>query len=496
MITMNNNERYRKLVLLHSNDMHGDFLAENVDNNLVGGVSMLSGYISKVKAEEDNVLYCVAGDMFRGSVIDSEFQGVSTIEIMNMLAPDVVTIGNHETDYGLSHLLFIEKCAKFPIINANLYIKMNGTRLFSPYHIVEIGGMKILFIGIITEEVISRTKSEGVIGTLVDINDAAQEVAKICNTFNGIDIDFTVLLTHIGFEQDKQLAARLDPSLGVDVIIGGHSHTFIDEPAKVNDILIVQAGTGTDQIGRFDIVVDTNNNSVASFNWQSVPINADTCPNDPKMEQLVGTLKSKTDLKYGRVLKRLKCVLTNPARNMQTQMGSFIADLFKDMLKCDIMLVGSGSLRVKSLGPIITLQDIIEAYPYREPLYELKATGKQIKDMLTYVYRDETWFEGDHTEFYQISYGLYVEYCKSKHEITKFEYMGKPVEEDKLYTIVIKGYHYNNFKKFFGFELDELVKNYEPKKICTDCAQAIYEYLENCEKLPEYPDDSRLVVYE
>ena len=62
----------KKLVLLHSNDLHGDFLAERIDNKLVGGVSMLSGYINKVRTEEQNVLYCIAGDMFRGSVIDSE----------------------------------------------------------------------------------------------------------------------------------------------------------------------------------------------------------------------------------------------------------------------------------------------------------------------------------------------------------------------------------------------------------------------------------------
>lgn len=98
----------KKLTLLHSNDLHGDFLAERIDNKLVGGVSMLSGYINKVRAEEENVIYCIAGDMFRGSVIDAEYKGVSTIEIMNLLGPDVVTIGNHEVDYGLSHLLFIE----------------------------------------------------------------------------------------------------------------------------------------------------------------------------------------------------------------------------------------------------------------------------------------------------------------------------------------------------------------------------------------------------
>ena len=66
--------------------------------------------------------------MFRGSVIDSEYKGLSTIELMNYLAPDVVSLGNHEVDYGIAHLLFLEKCAKFPIINADLYIKLNNQR--------------------------------------------------------------------------------------------------------------------------------------------------------------------------------------------------------------------------------------------------------------------------------------------------------------------------------------------------------------------------------
>ena len=65
---------------------------------------------------------------------------------MNALAPDVVTIGNHEVDYGISHLLFIEKCARFPIINANLYIKNTATRLFTPYKIFRVDGMNIQFI--------------------------------------------------------------------------------------------------------------------------------------------------------------------------------------------------------------------------------------------------------------------------------------------------------------------------------------------------------------
>ena len=65
----------KKLTILHSNDMHGDFLEEEIDEKLVGGVSLLSGYVNKVRREERNVIYAVAGDMFRGSVIDSEYKG-------------------------------------------------------------------------------------------------------------------------------------------------------------------------------------------------------------------------------------------------------------------------------------------------------------------------------------------------------------------------------------------------------------------------------------
>ncbi len=74
--------------------------------------------------------------------------------------------------------------------------------------------MKILFIGLITEDILAQTKADELIGSFVDIGEAALEVGNICNAYNGIDIDFTVLLTHIGFEEDKKLAALLDPAWG------------------------------------------------------------------------------------------------------------------------------------------------------------------------------------------------------------------------------------------------------------------------------------------
>ena len=380
-------ENIKNLTILHSNDMHGDFLAENVDDHLIGGVSLLSGYVNKVRKEESNVLYCIAGDMFRGSVIDSEFRGISTIEIMNMLAPDVVTVGNHETDYGIAHLLFIEKCAKFPIINANLHITTNNARLFKPHHIVEIDGMKILFIGILTESVIAQTKNERLIGSFVNVHEAAAEVARICNTYNALDIDCTVLLTHIGFEEDKKLAAQLDPALGVDMIIGGHSHTFIEQPELVNGILIAQAGTGTDQIGRFDIEINTDTNSISSYQWSSVPITNDTCPKDIALEEVLKHYKAATDKKYSRMVTRFKRQLTHPSRYQETELGDLFADILQESLRLDIMLVGSGSIRTTELGPIVLLSDFAECFPYDDVVHMLNVSGAQLRRMILHAAR-------------------------------------------------------------------------------------------------------------
>ena len=466
----------KKLTLLHSNDMHGDFLAEHVDENLVGGVSMLSGYVNKVRQEEKNVIYAIAGDMFRGSIIDSEFQGISTIQIMNMLGPDVVTLGNHEVDYGVAHLLFLEKCAEFPIINANLHIKTNNARLFEPCYIIEIDGMKVLFIGILTEVALAQCKTDGLIGTFVTLEDAAAEVGRICNTYNATDVDFTVLLTHIGFEEDKALAALLDPAWGVDVIIGGHSHTFLDEPAVVNGIPIVQAGTGTDQIGRFDIVINTDENCIDSYTWKSIPINAENCPRDPSIEDIIHTYKERTDAKYGRIITKFVRQLTHPTRIRETELGDLISDVLKDSLGVDVFLLGSGSIRNEQLGPVVTKGDLNECFPYDDAVHMVYVTGAQLKRMIKRMLRDEA-LGGAHTEFYQLSRGLVVEYDQPTHSFLRFDFEGEPVDDEKVFTVGLQHFHYLNMKESFDVSIDELRANHADRVISTSCTQIIEEAL-------------------
>ena len=466
----------KKITILHSNDLHGDFLAEQVDEKLVGGVSMLSGYIEKVRAEQPNTIYVIAGDMFRGSVIDSEYKGLSTIEIMNALAPDVVTIGNHEVDYGIAHLLFIEKCARFPIINANLYIKNTSTRLFTPYKILRMDGMNILFIGIITQDVINQTKSESLVGSFVDTAAAAAEVGKICNAHNSIDIDFTVLLTHIGFEEDKKLAAMLDPDWGVDVIIGGHSHTKLEEPFKVNDIYIVQAGTGTDEIGRFDIMVDTDLNAIDTFTWQMVPIDDAHCPRDEEVENFIQRYRSATSQKYDRIITRFSCELTHPKRNQETALGDLIADILRDSFGIDLMLMGSGAIRSYSLGPVVHYADLVECLPYDDAVYMLKVTGTQLERMIRHILRDEA-FQGEHTEFYQFSHGTHIVWSRSEQAFRTLTLDGEALYAERLYTVAVQKYHYNNLKPFLDITLEEVEKNGKIRVLSTSARDVVEEYL-------------------
>lgn len=467
-------DNLKKITLLHSNDMHGDFEAEKVDDSLVGGISHLSGYIEKVRRNEENVLYAVAGDMFRGSVIDSEFKGVSTIDIMNALGPDVVTIGNHEVDYGVAHLLFIEKCAQFPIINANLFIKSNGVRLFTPCIVIECGGARILFIGVVTKEVMAMAKSDDV-GALIDTAAAAKEVGRICNTYNSEDIDLTVLLTHIGFEEDKKLAKLLKPEWGVDIIIGGHSHTLIEKPEVVNGIPIVQAHTGTDAIGRFDLVIDKDRDCLDSYTWELIDITDKTAPRNPQIERIISKYKEVTDAKYNRVITRFNSELTHPERNRETELGNLFADIFKESLGIDIMLLGSGSIRSDYMGPIITYGDLVTAFPYDDEIYMLEVTGAQLRHMIKYMQRDEA-FTG-HTEYYQVSKGVEMLYSKSKREIEKFTFMGEDITDDRLYSIGLQTFHYNNFESNFDLSIEEISKNRKPKIVATSCVQVVEEYM-------------------
>lgn len=469
----------KKFTILHSNDMHGDFLAEIKEGKkeLIGGLALLSGYINKVRKEEENVLYVISGDMLQGSLIDTEWKGLSTMEIMNWLAPDVVTLGNHEIDYGLPHLLFLEKVANFPIVNANLYIRKNHKRLMLPYLIIKKAGFDILFTGIITEKIMDAIKQDQLIGSFVTLAEAGKEVGRICNAYKNDDIDLTILLTHIGYESDIELAKFLKPEWGVDMIIGGHSHTILDKPAKVNNILIAQAGVGTDQIGRFDIAVDDDTNSIVNYKWQLIPINEKIAKPDKQLEDFINSFKSQVDKKYSALICKLAIELTHPQREMETTLGNFIADVFAERAECDVMLVGSGSIRVKKLGPAVTLKDFLACFPYDDTLTRFTITGAQLKQIFNHIMRPEN--RDGEGECYQINAKVKAIYSDKERKLISLDIDDVPISNTSFYTICLQNYHFGNAKAYLNISQEDLTASGKTKLITTSAQEVLEEYFRN-----------------
>lgn len=473
----------KKFTVLHSNDMHGDFLAEvaGEKGELIGGLALLSGYINKVRKEEENVLYVISGDMVQGSIIDSEYKGISTIEIMNYLAPDVVSLGNHEFDYGLPHLLFLEKMANFPIVNANLYIKKYNKRLMQPYIILQKAGFDILFTGIITEKVIDSILQDKLIGSFITLEEAKDEVGKITNAYKNSDIDLTIVLTHIGFDSDIALAKMLDPKWGVDMIIGGHSHTVLDKPKKINNILIAQAGVGTNQIGRFDIVVDDDTNSIVDYQWRLIQINNQLAKPDKKLLQYIQSYKKVVDQKYNAILSKFAEKLTHPKREEETTLGNLVADVFAQNAECDVMFLGSGSVRIKEMGPIVTLGDLMACFPYDDSISSYMVNGTKLIQIFEHIMRPENRVgEG---ECYQVNGKVRAVYNDKDKKLESLNIDGKPVSNTQFYKIALQGFHFNSSKPYLNITKEELLEVAPPKVATTSAQHVLEEFLRNNQNL-------------
>lgn len=472
--------RYRKLTLLHSNDIHGDFFQEENNGNCTGGISALSAYVQRVREQDRPVLYMVAGDMLQGSVIDQEYRGLSTIDLMNLLAPDIATLGNHELDYGLSHMLFLERCAKFPIVSANLYVEPTGSRLFQPYQIIEKDGIKVLVIGVITEDILELSLFDPLLTNFVTVTPAETEIERICNAYRTVDIDFTVILTHLGLEEDIRLAERINPDLGIDLIIGGHSHSFMEQPLRVNDILIAHAGHGSDQIGRFDIVVDMKKNCIEEYSWNCVTIDGNG-PKDEQMDALLQMYRSKIDEKYSFVLTRMKRSLSHESREQETELGNLFADILAKSFKLDLFIIGSGSVRKEKLDAVVTRQKLKEVLPFNDEVYCLQLTGRKLSDYICGAFKR---FQRKETrEFYLYSFGLELVYDSESKGIKELLFHGDPLDPEKIYNLGMQGYHYLNSKSTSGVDLTQVEDGREARLLSTGVYDTIEEYFSSHQQM-------------
>ena len=250
------------LVILHSNDTHSQIEPQTVgENKGLGGYERRENYVKSVREKYPNVLLMDAGDYSQGTPYFTLFKGDVEIELMNALGYDVATIGNHEFDNGTDELARRVKMASFPIVCANY--DFTGTALegiIKPYAIIEKGGLKIGVIGVLTD-ILSLVSPKNVKGIrYIEPYDIVNKIAAKLKRKDKCDI--VIMLSHLGFDNGSQHAPSDDMvaerSKDIDIIIGGHSHTYITEKKLVpnkkgKDVVIVTANEKGNYIGKLDL---------------------------------------------------------------------------------------------------------------------------------------------------------------------------------------------------------------------------------------------------
>jgi 5'-nucleotidase len=250
----------KEIVILHTNDTHSRIEPLPETDRYAagkGGVERRIRYIEQVRKAHDNVLLLDAGDFLQGTPYFNLFKGQVEVEAMNMMGYDAVTLGNHEFDYGLEILEKVVRAATFPIVSSNYDFSETALAgLIKPYLILNRDGVRIGIIGIDVqpEGLISSANWAGM--KYLDPVDTANRLAAQLRTQHRCDI--VICLSHLGYEPDTRFAAS---TRNIDLIIGGHSHTFMEEPdlrknADNRDVMIYQtAGRGV-YVGRVEMKLE------------------------------------------------------------------------------------------------------------------------------------------------------------------------------------------------------------------------------------------------
>ncbi|MCE1246134.1 MAG: 5'-nucleotidase C-terminal domain-containing protein [Firmicutes bacterium] len=378
-----------KLVILHTNDFHGN-LKPLKDKKLdpegeVGGSAYIAPMIAKVRAEnKGNVLLLDAGDIAQGTPVSNYFKGVPVVEVMNYLKYDAMTIGNHEFDWRLPALQAMAKTAKFPILCANIvYEKTPAKAIFDlkPYMIKKVGGLKVGIIGLTTPETPKVTKVENVKG--VKFLDPVATANKYIPQMKKEGADIIVALTHLGVDDDKVLAEK---AKGIDIIVGGHSHTELMTPVKVGNTVILQTKSYGRFLGKMELTYDKKAKKIVTITEQNELI--PTLHKDITPDPAVVAIIEKYNKQIAPVMEKevgeakIDLVRTTGKDHADSVMADLICDSMKANTNADVCIYNPGGVRSDIVKGIIKMEDIFKVLPFDNWLVTFNLTGADILKVL------------------------------------------------------------------------------------------------------------------
>ena len=388
------------LTLLHTNDPHGRvYLPEEAY-----GLTRVATLVRQIRQEMPHVLLLDAGDLIHGTPEERAFAGRPMIEAMNALQYDVATAGNHEFDFGQRITRHAFGQANFPILSANILDEQTNKPWHSlkPYVMREVDGMRIAIFGLTTVDTVKiqfpRTL-EGI--RFADPIATGHELVPHLRTQERADL--IVFLSHLGYLSDRALAQSVP---GIDIILGGHSHTRIPDQRWVNGTLIMQTGFFCRSLGRTDVLLERLDNGKVQVkingqdnawwgrNGVKAPLEK-TYPDGPLLDVSKETPHDpavmEAYLPYATTMqKRRDEVLTTRTtalphgkpKEEQSPIGQLLADAVRAKFSVDVALVPSGAVAKGLPAGDVRISDALSTISgyTRQHIVTARVTGRVLRN--------------------------------------------------------------------------------------------------------------------
>lgn len=355
----------RSLVILHTNDLHGHIKEEQG----YGGAAKIAGLIKALRQNRKDLLVVDAGDAVSGTPVSTLFRGTPVFEVMSEMGYDLGNLGNHEFDYGYEQIKAFRKAANFPLLSANALSPAGKLLADKASDIIRINRINIGVIGVITEATPDIIIPAG--NKNIQITSAAAAIEQLLPGLRA-RADLIIVLSHLGFEADVQLAQKIRD---IDLIVGGHSHTSLWPARKVNQTWLVQANQYGTHLGKVEMTVDTRANNINSFHATLIP--AGNLPQaDNEVRQLVSEweekVKKQVDFK----------IATSPKIISGDELRQFIESVMAEAANAEFGYYNQGGIRDSIPKGKVTARHIWNIEPFSNTLVTMRLKGRRLKQLL------------------------------------------------------------------------------------------------------------------
>jgi len=472
-----------KLVIIHTNDFHGNLLPQKAKRvsktSKVGGSAYIATLIEKIRKEnKGKCLLLDAGDIAQGTPVSNYFKGKPVVEVMNYLNYDAMTIGNHEFDWRQPALKEMIKLAKFPVVCANVVYEKDPARTIfdvKPYIIKRVNGINVGILGLTTPRTPIITKAVNVKG--LKFLDPAKTAIKYIPKMKKDGADIIIALTHLGFQDDIKLAKDVK---GIDIIVGGHSHTKLINPKKVGNTIIVQASKYGRYVGKLELEVCSKGKKIESYTEKNelIPvINSELTP-DKQVVKIIMKYEDKIAPIMKKVVGKTEVdlVRSKGKGNADCNLGDLITDGIRAKTGADVALYNSGGIRAEIYAGDIKAEDVFKVLPFENWLVTARMKGEDIVKLL------EHGASGKYGSAQVSGVTFSIDYSKPKmSRLSDVMIGGKPLKKDKYYIISTidfvfgggDGYDFKNARDIkYGDHIRDVITEYikknSPLKIKAD----------------------------